>query len=158
MTFMDMIVQGLLHSFLVWANQMASEPSAPSFSALLTELEGEIHPAWELLKWVCFKSSDHTLPAIGLAIMEKFTGPDHPDHPKMLRLCDDIKTEMELLLGENNTLVFSTGSTTQKVSTSRTVQCTYTQCVANYTGFINNNVLNSSGSNSYDRPQIAELF
>ena len=50
---------------------MASEPSSPSFSQELLEHEGEISPLWELLKWICYKQSDHTLPAIGLALFEK---------------------------------------------------------------------------------------
>ena len=37
----------------------------------MTELEGEICAPLELLKWFCFKQTDHTLPAIGLALFEK---------------------------------------------------------------------------------------
>ena len=59
------------YSTLIWSNKMASEPSSPSFSQELLEHEGEISPLWELLKWICYKQSDHTLPAIGLALFEK---------------------------------------------------------------------------------------
>ena len=61
----------LAYSTLIWSNKMASEPSSPSFAQELTENEGEISPLWELLKWICYKQSDHTLPAIGLALLEK---------------------------------------------------------------------------------------
>ena len=50
---------------------IASEEKAPSFAQELTELEGEICAPLELLKWFCFKQTDHTLPAIGLALFEK---------------------------------------------------------------------------------------
>ena len=70
----------LAYSTLIWSNKMSSEPSAPSFAQELTEHEGEISPLWELLKWICYKQSDHTLPAIGLALFEKTVNTESSFH------------------------------------------------------------------------------
>merc|ERR1712045_557997 len=60
------------HSFLIWSNMMATEPAQPKFGQDLREVgtdENGINPYTELIKWCALKMSDHTFPAIALAIM-----------------------------------------------------------------------------------------
>merc|ERR1711899_211960 len=58
------------YSTLMWTNKMSSEPNAPSFAAELTDLDGtEVNALFELLKWP-IRQSNHTLPAIGLAMVD----------------------------------------------------------------------------------------
>jgi fatty acid amide hydrolase 2 len=59
----------------------------------------------EFAKWVFFKSSKHTLPALGLGIFEKFFSESDPNHPIFLRLCDELRDDLELLLGDDGVLV-----------------------------------------------------
>ena len=67
----ELTLKRMFFAPLIWSNKMASEPTAPRFAQELNECEGEVNAAWELLKWLCFKQSDHTLPAIGLALFER---------------------------------------------------------------------------------------
>ncbi len=60
-------VGALKRSFDIWS-AMLSEASETSFSTLLGDGK-PISASWELLKWV-FRASDHTLPAIVLALIE----------------------------------------------------------------------------------------
>ena len=66
-----LILPRMKYSTLLWSNKMASEPNSPSFAAELNLLDGEINTPMELLKWM-FGKSEHTLPALGLALFEKF--------------------------------------------------------------------------------------
>lgn len=78
---------------------MASEPNAPAFARELNESEGEpVNAWWELVKWLAFQNSEFTLPSIGLALLEKFVTPEHPDHQKFLNMCDDLSNELEVMI------------------------------------------------------------
>merc|ERR1719232_205855 len=90
---------------------MASEPTAPRFAQELNECEGEVNAAWELLKWLCFKQSDHTLPAIGLALFEKGIDRKSSMHERFLKMCDKLSAELEEVLGANGVLLYPSHST-----------------------------------------------
>jgi len=101
----------LAYSTLIWSNKMSSEPSAPSFAQELTEHEGEISPLWELLKWICYKQSDHTLPAIGLALFENTVNTESSFHKKFIKMCNTLNSKLEEILGNNGVLLYPSHST-----------------------------------------------
>ncbi len=92
-------IKDLFHAYSLFTHGMSSEPTAPPFSAELTECNGEINPLWEMLKWL-FGQSAHTLPAIFLAKESTRFGPDHPKFHQRLQMIEDLKNEIEALLGE----------------------------------------------------------
>ena len=95
------------YSTLMWSNKMSSEPNAPSFAAELTNLDGtEIRPLFELLKWP-IRQTNHTLPAIGLALFEKMFAPDQ----KFIRMADQLSEELDHVLGDNGVLLYPSHST-----------------------------------------------
>ena len=61
-------------------------------------------PWLELLKWLCFKSSNHTLPAIFLAIFEQMLG---NFDPKFIDKGLELKQQLEELLGETEKWIFN---------------------------------------------------
>ncbi len=73
---------------------------------LLNLFQGEINPFLEFAKWLCYKSSKHTLPALGLGIFEKFFSENDPNHKIFLRMCDELRDELELLLGDDGVLFY----------------------------------------------------
>ncbi|QQP38265.1 Uncharacterized protein FKW44_018793 [Caligus rogercresseyi] len=53
-------------SFNIWNQKMNAEPDIPSFTQLLNDAQQPpISPWMELLKWMCFKSTNYTLISIG---------------------------------------------------------------------------------------------
>lgn len=104
-------IKNLFHSFNIWSHKMSSEKLAPSFCQALNEYNGEINPFVEFAKWTLFKSSKHTLPALGLGIFEKFFSDKDPQHAVFLARCDQLRDEIDQLLGENGVLVYPTHST-----------------------------------------------
>lgn len=99
-------LKGFYHSAQIWSNKMSSEPTALSFAQELKQGKGAINPYWEFLKWMCFKNSDHTLPAIGLAMLDPFVGPHRSDHQLFLQRYDSLKSELTALLGDNGILLY----------------------------------------------------
>ncbi len=95
-----------LHSDLIWSHNMGSDPKARPFSVEMAEGEGRITPWLELLKWFCFKSTNHTLPAIGLALLENFVNREQPDHQRFLQLAVDLRKALDRLLGEDGVLIY----------------------------------------------------
>ncbi len=72
----------MFHAYDLFSHGMKSEPSAPPFAAELAECRGEVNPVWELLK-LPFGRSQHTLPGLFLAIVEKGAGPHRAEHAEM---------------------------------------------------------------------------
>jgi len=100
----------IFHSLPIWMSAMSDEPLAPSFGAELTELKGEVCAPWELAKW-CFGLSAHTLPALGLALLEKFTNREASFHKASLRRAGSLREELNSLLGEDGVLLYPSHST-----------------------------------------------
>nr|XP_002734462.1 PREDICTED: fatty-acid amide hydrolase 2-A-like [Saccoglossus kowalevskii] len=104
------VVKTMVHrlrlSLPIWSAMM-SKHGEVSFTDLMTDGGPQVYPAWELLKWV-FQLSNHTLPAIGLGIVEKF---DEMMMSKDLqeRLCkasDKLRRDFEELLGSDGVLLY----------------------------------------------------
>ena len=100
----------MFHQLEIWAHKMASVTEAPPFAAELRERRGAIRPGWELLKW-CLMLSEHTLPAIVLALTEHGLSPDSEHGRRCLRLCETLKLELETALGEDGVLLYPTHPT-----------------------------------------------
>ena len=93
----------MFYSPLIWANRMSSEPETRPFAQELKQGAGEVSPLTEIVKWFV-GASDHTLPALGLALVEKFF-PKGGD-PRFLRKAEDLENRLEELLGEDGVLVY----------------------------------------------------
>lgn len=100
----------MAYSTLIWSNKMASEPKAAPFAAELMEHQGEISASFELLKWI-FQKSEHTLPAIGLALLEKGIDKSSNMHKRFVKMADKLSQELETLLGNDGILLYPSHST-----------------------------------------------
>ena len=89
---------GLYYSVGMWAAAMASG-GGPSFAELLTECRGEVAVWRELVKW-CLGLSDHTLPALGLALTEKWEDKEGEEHKRLLQRVVEARGELQDLLGQ----------------------------------------------------------
>ena len=66
-----------------------------------------VNPLKELLYWL-LQFPRHTLPAIGLGILEILPTPD-PDYVKSMReMCDELRDELTTLLGDNGVFLYPT--------------------------------------------------
>ncbi|CAL4093751.1 unnamed protein product, partial [Meganyctiphanes norvegica] len=72
---------------------------------------GSINVWLELVKWI-FRLSKHTLPALALCVVEKFNDKQNENFTKMLAMCDDLRTELKELLGDDGVLLFPSHATT----------------------------------------------
>ena len=68
-------------------------------------------PFLELAKWLCFKSSEYTLPTIALSVLELAVHDRHPGHAKCLAMRDALRRELEALLGADGVLLYPSHST-----------------------------------------------
>ena len=68
-------------------------------------MEGELNASKELLKWM-FRQSDHTLPAIGLALTEKLVNTDTSMHKNFVKMCHKLQKELDEILGPNGVLLY----------------------------------------------------
>ena len=97
-------------SHMIWSHKMSSDTNSRSFASEMAEGRGEVNAWLELAKWFCFKSTNHTFPAIGLALLDKAITPNDPDHQKFLALCDDLRRELDDLLGDDGVLIYPSHS------------------------------------------------
>lgn len=98
------------HSLMIWSNGMASEKTAPPFAAELAELKGQINPWIHLIRW-CFGLSPHTLPALGLAALEKFVKTDTEMHFEFMKMGERLREDLNNLLGNDGVLIYPSHST-----------------------------------------------
>lgn len=104
----------LTRAIIIWLTKM-SAMEGPSFGK---RLFGESNKApglfafWEILKW-CVGRSDYTFPAIRLAALESFLAflPKSLEE-STLRNCENLRMEVEGILGENGVLIFPSHPTT----------------------------------------------
>ncbi|XP_076445717.1 fatty-acid amide hydrolase 2-A-like [Babylonia areolata] len=59
----------------------------------------------EIFKWMLGRS-DHTLPAIGLGVLETFTPDDDPNVPRLLTLLDGLHQQLTTLLADDGVLLY----------------------------------------------------
>lgn len=89
----------------MWITGM-TDMGGPSFASLMGHDKGAINPYWELFKWI-FQQSHHTLPAIGLALVEKFEEKRSSDHSEKLHSrTKKLRSELLDLLGDNSVLLY----------------------------------------------------
>ena len=100
----------MYHSLRIWSNAMASEKKAPPFCAELAELNRQINPWIQFVKW-CFGFSSHTLPALGLGMLEKFVRTDTEMHMNFIKMGERLREELNLLLGDDGVLIYPSHST-----------------------------------------------
>ncbi|XP_014681562.1 PREDICTED: fatty-acid amide hydrolase 2-like [Priapulus caudatus] len=93
------------YSLQIWSAMMASSDS-PSFAQelsgyMLPEERRPVSCTLELFKWLMCSSS-HTLPAIGLGLMENLALVDE----KAIAMCASLKNELSDMLGNNGVLLY----------------------------------------------------
>ena len=98
-------LEKLASSLQIWSHMMASA-GGPSFCDLMGKEESSVNPFWEMLK-CCVQMSNHTFPAIGLGIVEKFQAlvPRSMSEP-FLRMAEELRDELNSLLGDNGVLLY----------------------------------------------------
>ncbi|XP_044161846.1 fatty-acid amide hydrolase 2 [Bufo gargarizans] len=98
-------IYNLRYSFQIWSASMTSDGSkGESFTDLMAN-GSSLWPSLELLKWM-FGLSKHTLPAIGLALTEKFTNLNPEGNARMIQKAKHLKEEINSLLGDNGILLY----------------------------------------------------
>jgi hypothetical protein len=82
----------------IWTAMMNDgKESTTSFSHLLTDGEKLINPYPELLKTLLFMQKKHTVPALGLAVVERFKTPN-PD--KYIAMGNKLREKLQAMLGK----------------------------------------------------------
>ena len=64
----------------------------------------------ELVKWTV-NLSKHTLPALGLGLLEKGVSTASKEHHHYLQLADQLKRRLNQILGANGVLIYPSHST-----------------------------------------------
>ncbi|XP_064193916.1 fatty-acid amide hydrolase 2-A-like [Anguilla rostrata] len=99
----------LRYSFQIWGALMGApgkDGKPPKTFAELMGGEGKrVWPIWEMAKWMLGRSS-HTMPAIGLALMEMVQS-SRPS-PFVLQQKEELQTQLEELLGTDGVLLYPT--------------------------------------------------
>ncbi|KAM4696483.1 fatty-acid amide hydrolase 2-like isoform 2-T2 [Rhinophrynus dorsalis] len=80
------------------------EAQRRSFADLMGDGK-KIWPLWELVKWM-FGLSEHTLPAIGLALTEKLAHLNPQGNERMIQKAKHLREEICTLLGEDGILIY----------------------------------------------------
>ncbi|XP_020496024.2 fatty-acid amide hydrolase 2-B [Labrus bergylta] len=98
----------LRHSIQMWIAYMGlpdDNGKAPqSFAALIGEPGRPVKPLWELLKWMCGRSS-HTFAAIGLTLLEIHSS---KASPFIIEQKEKLQKAMEELLGSDGVFLYPT--------------------------------------------------
>jgi fatty acid amide hydrolase 2 len=90
-------------SFNIWATKMSTAGNV-SFCEHMGDAAGAVNPWQELLNWLTFRAR-HTLPAIGLGIIEKY----HDDEKTVRRfraMCDQLRSQLQEILGDDGVLIY----------------------------------------------------
>lgn len=99
----------LRHSFEIWA-ALLSAAGGPSFASMMGG--GKPIPAWrELGRWLT-RRSPHTLPAIGLALLEKLPPLLPSQAAKFLALAAKLRSEIVDAIGDHGVLLYPPYATT----------------------------------------------
>lgn len=104
-------IKQLRNSSKIWLANMKSPPIAPKFASQLTNLQGNINPYLELLKWP-IGLSNHTLIAIITAWTE-YMGVEYGSskHTHMVRQKDELKAFFSSMLGDDGVFLYPTHPT-----------------------------------------------
>ena len=98
-------IEKLASSLEIWTSMMSSA-AQKSFCFYMGNQEAEINPFWELLK-SCARLSNHTIPAIGLGMLEKFEAltPKRVSE-SFIQMGEELREELESILGEDGVLLY----------------------------------------------------
>ena len=96
-------VEGLRHSLEIWA-AMLGDVEQTSFRDLMANGQ-PFFPARELASWIA-RRSEHTLPAIMLALIEKLTKASPAQTRRFVGLGKALRAEMVSLLGDDGVMLF----------------------------------------------------
>jgi fatty acid amide hydrolase 2 len=91
-------------SLQMWSTAMRAAGGA-SFGEMLGGGHGAIRPGLEFLRWAAGRSP-HTLPAIGLALLEKVPAQRVEGARESMRVADRLRAEVEDAIGEHGVLLF----------------------------------------------------
>ncbi|KAM4663039.1 fatty-acid amide hydrolase 2 [Discoglossus pictus] len=98
-------IYNMRYSFQIWSAVMSCDgDKGQSFTDLMSD-SSPLWPSWELLKWM-FGFSKHTLPAIGLALTEKFANLNPEGNARMVKKAQNLRKEISSLLGEDGILIY----------------------------------------------------
>ncbi len=96
-------VDGLKHSLYIWSTMLSAAGGA-SFKELMGEGKA-VNPFLHLLRWF-FGRSPHTLPAIGLGILEYFPGLTPGGAKRFIRKGRELKERLIDLIGDNGVMLY----------------------------------------------------
>ena len=98
-------IDKLASSLEIWSSMMASA-AQKSFCFYMGNQEAAINPFWELLK-SCVRLSNHTIPAIGLGMLEKFESlAPKSVSESFIQMGEELRQELESVLGEDGVLLY----------------------------------------------------
>ncbi|XP_034020851.1 fatty-acid amide hydrolase 2-B [Thalassophryne amazonica] len=100
-------LSGLRYGYQIWDTFMGLPDKEGRFPWPFVELMGgpgkPVKPLWELLKWMTGRS-DHTMAAIGLALIEMFRAPQPSRF--LIQQKQQLQKEVDQLLGTNGVLLY----------------------------------------------------
>ncbi|XP_054852806.1 fatty-acid amide hydrolase 2 [Eublepharis macularius] len=102
-------IHKMKYSFQIWSTMMSAKSSdgqkIHNFADLLGDPGKPVWPSWELVKWMVGRSP-HTLPAVVLAIMEKFMNNSSESNAKLEGIAHSLRTELVDLLKDDGVLLY----------------------------------------------------
>lgn len=96
-------IPGLQHAFSIWSAMMSAS-EGPSFASLLGQ-GTPVDPLRHLARW-CVGRSPHTLPALGLALLERFPHLSRRWTERTLRLGQALRDELVQRIGPHGVLLY----------------------------------------------------
>ena len=94
----------LAKSLEIWSVRMKSA-GGPTFAELMGDGAGAVRPGRELARWAAGRSK-HTLPAIGLALIEKLPALTGARARAYEALADTLRADVEAALGTHGVMLF----------------------------------------------------
>ncbi|XP_053554903.1 fatty-acid amide hydrolase 2 [Bombina bombina] len=98
-------IYNLRYSFQIWSAMMSLDGNKGESFADLMSNNSSLWPSWELIKWM-FGLSNHTLPAIGLALTEKLANLNVEGNARMVKKARNLRQEISSLLGDDGILIY----------------------------------------------------
>eukprot|EP01134_Creolimax_fragrantissima_P005714 CFRG5714T1 len=94
--------------FDIWAAMLGTANAGHTFADVLSEGKDTISPLLEILKWIITwgKASEHTLPALGLAVAERVSDLAPARTQEMVALGEQLRDEINEILSDDGVIVF----------------------------------------------------
>lgn len=96
-------IKELKASLYIWSSMLHAS-NQPDFGVMLGNGKA-VHPGYEFAKWV-FRRSDHTIPSLILAMLEKIPGMMPARTKKFVELGRELRQKIVELLGENGVMLY----------------------------------------------------